>query len=91
MAPAGELLFFGASTLAPPYCAFGRADAAGGALGSVEVPLQQAVLMHDFAITERYAVFIDGSLVMDTAVSVHPFGYFCHVYVRCYPITEWMP
>lgn len=65
---AGELLFFGSSTIAAPYCVYGRADAAGRVLSAVEVPLQQAVLMHDFAITQRFAVFIDGSLVMDTAV-----------------------
>ena len=65
---AGELLFFGANTISAPHCVFGRSDAEGRLRSSVEVPLQQAVLMHDFAITESYAVFIDGSLVMDTAV-----------------------
>ena len=54
--------------MAAPYCTLGRSDAAGEELGSLAVPLQQAVLMHDFAITERFAVFIDGSLVIDTGV-----------------------
>ena len=57
-------------------CVFGVADASGRVTRTVAVPLERPVLMHDFAITQRHAVFVEGSLVMDPSVcgAGHPAG-----------------
>ena len=49
-------------------CVFGCAEASGRVVRTVAVPLQRPVLMHDFAMTSRHAVFVEGSLVLDPSV-----------------------
>ena len=51
---------------------FGVADAFGRVTRTVAVPLERPVLMHDFAVTEHHAVFVEGSLVMDPSVCESP-------------------
>jgi carotenoid cleavage dioxygenase len=54
----GELVFFGYSPF-PPYLRYHVADAAGTLLRSEVLDLPRSSMMHDFAITARYAVFYD--------------------------------
>jgi len=54
----GELHFFGYG-MRPPYLTYHRLDAAGRLAVSQEVPVPTGTLTHDFAITERYAVWLD--------------------------------
>lgn len=66
---AGELLFYGTDARSGgTECVFSVADASGRVMRTVAVPLQRPALMHDFAVTERHAVFLEGSLVMDPSV-----------------------
>ena len=70
VASAGELLFYGADARSGgAECVFGVADVSGRVTRTVRVPLERPVLMHDFAVTEHHAVFVEGSLVMDPSVS----------------------
>ncbi|WP_068061428.1 carotenoid oxygenase family protein [Nocardia xishanensis] len=62
----GELLFFGVQ-LRPPYLTYYRAAATGELLHAQVVPVPRATMMHDFAITETYAIFMDLPVVFDPA------------------------
>lgn len=61
----GELLFFGYGFLQQPFCTFSRANAIGELISSVELNQTRPVMMHDFAITEHFAVFLDLPLIFD--------------------------
>ncbi len=54
----GELHFFGYSPMAP-HLTYHRLSAAGELAVSAEIPGAGPSMMHDFAITERHAVFLD--------------------------------
>ncbi|QDP97655.1 dioxygenase [Microlunatus elymi] len=54
----GELYFYGYSATAP-YLTFHVADAAGRLLCSVPVDVPGPTMMHDFAITEHYVIWLD--------------------------------
>jgi carotenoid cleavage dioxygenase-like enzyme len=54
----GELHFFGYG-MRPPYLTYHRLDAGGRLAWSREVPVRTGTLTHDFAVTERYAVWLD--------------------------------
>lgn len=60
----GEMLFFGYGPF-PPYVRFHTVDPDGTLVRSVELDLPRAVMMHDFAVTERHAVFFDLPAVFD--------------------------
>lgn len=60
----GELVFFGYSPF-PPYLRFHVADRSGRLVRSVEVDAGRATMMHDFVVTERYAVFFDLPALFD--------------------------
>ena len=62
----GEMLFFGYSAL-PPYLRYHTVDADGKLVRSVDIDLPAPVMVHDFATTERHAVFIDNPAVFDMA------------------------
>lgn len=63
------MLFYGTDARSgSTECIFSVADASGRVTRTVAVPLQRPVLMHDFAVTENQAVFVEGSLVMDPSV-----------------------
>lgn len=55
----GEMMFFGYSIAEPPYLKYTVVSAAGELLQTVPIDLPVAVMMHDFAITERYSIFMD--------------------------------
>ena len=54
----GEMMFFGYS-FAPPYLQYGVVSSKGELLRTVPIELPMAVMMHDFAITENYTIFMD--------------------------------
>lgn len=58
----GELYFYGYSATAP-YLTFHVADAAGQLLCSVPVDVPGPTMMHDFAITEHYVIWLDLPMV----------------------------
>jgi len=60
----GELHFFGYG-FAPPWLTYHVADAAGRLIHSEEIPVAGPTMIHDFAITERHAVFLDLPVVFD--------------------------
>lgn len=62
----GDLVFFGYSAN-PPYLRYHEADASGRLVHSVELDLPAPIMMHDFTITEHYAVFFDSPAVFDMA------------------------
>jgi carotenoid cleavage dioxygenase len=54
----GDLHFFGYDAL-PPHLTYHRLSATGELVCSVEVPGAGPSMMHDFAITDRHALFLD--------------------------------
>jgi carotenoid cleavage dioxygenase-like enzyme len=54
----GEMMFFGYS-FAPPYLQYSVVSASGELLRIVPIDLPMGVMMHDFAITENYTIFMD--------------------------------
>ncbi|MCL6753876.1 carotenoid oxygenase family protein [Nostoc sp. CCCryo 231-06] len=55
----GEMIFFGYSVFAPPYLQYSVVTAQGKLLQTVPIDLPIGVMMHDFAITENYTIFMD--------------------------------
>jgi carotenoid cleavage dioxygenase len=55
----GEMMFFGYSLAQPPYLHYGIVSATGELLRTVPIDLPIGVMMHDFAITEHYTIFMD--------------------------------
>ncbi|MER6303710.1 carotenoid oxygenase family protein [Kitasatospora sp. NPDC001539] len=62
----GELHFFGSSPF-PPYLVYYVADADGHIVHSAEIPGASAALKHDFALTRRHVVFVEGTVTFDPA------------------------
>jgi len=60
----GELHAIG-MRLFPGALAYHRIDAAGTLLESRRIPIARATMMHDFALTERFAIFLDLPIVFD--------------------------
>lgn len=54
----GEMMFFGYG-FRPPYLQYGVVSAQGELLRTVPIEIPTAVMMHDFAITENYTIFMD--------------------------------
>lgn len=54
----GELHFFGYG-IRPPYLTYHRLSAGGELVTSAEIAVPGPTMMHDFAITDRHAVFLD--------------------------------
>ncbi len=55
----GEMIFFGYSIAQPPYLQYGIVSPQGELLKTVPIDLPIGVMMHDFAITENYTIFLD--------------------------------
>jgi len=60
----GEMLFFGYSPIAP-YLRYHVVNAAGQLVNSVDIDLPAPVMMHDFVVTDRHAVFFDLPAIFD--------------------------
>jgi carotenoid cleavage dioxygenase-like enzyme len=54
----GELHFFGYG-IRPPYLTYHRLSADGALVTSTEIDVPGPTMMHDFAITDRHALFLD--------------------------------
>ncbi|MBW4559854.1 MAG: carotenoid oxygenase family protein [Mojavia pulchra JT2-VF2] len=54
----GEMMFFGYS-FTPPYLQYSVVSATGELLRTVPIDLPIGVMMHDFAISENYTIFMD--------------------------------
>lgn len=55
----GEMMFFGYSLAQPPFVKYSVVSAERDLLRTVPIDLPVGVMMHDFAITERYTIFMD--------------------------------
>lgn len=55
----GEMMFFGYSLAEPPYLHYSVVSAKGELLRTVPIDLPVGVMIHDFAITEHYTIFMD--------------------------------
>jgi carotenoid cleavage dioxygenase-like enzyme len=55
----GEMMFFGYSLFEPPYLLYSIVSATGELLRTVPIEIPVGVMMHDFAITDRYTIFLD--------------------------------
>nr|WP_083466702.1 carotenoid oxygenase family protein [Kibdelosporangium sp. MJ126-NF4]CTQ90713.1 Lignostilbene-alpha,beta-dioxygenase and related enzymes [Kibdelosporangium sp. MJ126-NF4] len=62
----GEMHFFGYAQK-PPYATYHRLSPAGELIRSVPIDLPEAIMMHDFAITDRYVIWLDHPVVWDAA------------------------
>jgi carotenoid cleavage dioxygenase len=60
----GEMAFFGYSAQAP-FLRYHEVDASGALVNSVEIDIPRPIMMHDFAVTEHYALFFDSPAVFD--------------------------
>ncbi len=60
----GELHGFGMK-LVPGSLTYHRVDAAGALLESRRIPVKGTTMMHDFALTDRHAIFMDLPVIFD--------------------------
>ena len=60
----GEMIFFGYSPF-PPYLQYHVVDPSGALVHSTVIDIPRPVMMHDFAVTERYAIFLDSPAIFD--------------------------
>lgn len=58
-AKTGEMMFIGYSIAQPPYLQYGIVSPSGELLQTIPIDLPVGVMMHDFAITENYTIFLD--------------------------------
>uniref|UniRef100_A0A061RE98 carotenoid 9,10-dioxygenase n=1 Tax=Tetraselmis sp. GSL018 TaxID=582737 RepID=A0A061RE98_9CHLO len=66
----GDMHFFGYSVESAPYCTYGVAGPDGALKKQIPITVPKPVMMHDFAVTEAHAIFIDTPLVFDPSVMV---------------------
>ncbi len=65
----GEMHFFGYG-LTPPFLTYHRADATGQLVHSQAIDVPGPAMIHDFAITGRYVVFLDLPVVFDLQLAM---------------------
>lgn len=53
----------------PPYCTYRVITKDGAMLDPVPITIPESVMMHDFAITENYSIFMDLPLLFRPKVS----------------------
>ncbi len=70
----GEMFFFGYD-FAEPYLTYMVADAAGALQRSVPIGIGSPAMVHDFAITEQSALFLDLAVQFDPAVPGLPYRF----------------
>ncbi|TMR28213.1 dioxygenase [Nonomuraea zeae] len=70
----GELHFFGYG-MRPPYLTYHRLDAAGALVHSQEIEVPTGTMMHDFAITEHYVVWLDLPVTFQWGLAGGPVPY----------------
>jgi carotenoid cleavage dioxygenase-like enzyme len=72
----GELHFFGYG-VRPPFLTYHRLSAGGELVASAEVEVPGPTMMHDFAITDRHALFLDLPMTfqLERLAAGMPFGW----------------
>jgi carotenoid cleavage dioxygenase len=65
----GELLAFGYAQF-PPYLTYYRVSPDGKLVQSEEITMGGPTMIHDFAITEKYALFMDLPVVFDLQLAI---------------------
>lgn len=60
----GEMMFFGYSPFQPPYVKYGVVSSQGKIDHFAGIDLPMGVMMHDFAITTNYTIFMDLPLTL---------------------------
>jgi carotenoid cleavage dioxygenase len=55
----GEMMFFGYSLATAPFLQYSVVSAQGELFRTVPIDLPMGVMMHDFAVTEHYTIFMD--------------------------------
>jgi carotenoid cleavage dioxygenase len=63
-----EMFTFGYSH-EPPYCTYRVITKDGAMLDPVPITIPESVMMHDFAITENYSIFMDLPLMFRPKVN----------------------
>ncbi|MEC4986303.1 MAG: carotenoid oxygenase family protein [Oscillatoria sp. PMC 1068.18] len=63
----GEMMFFSYSLPSSPHLYYSIVSSQGKLLRTVPIDLPIGVMMHDFAITENYTIFMDLPLTFDAA------------------------
>jgi carotenoid cleavage dioxygenase len=61
----GEMHFFGYQLVTPPYVTYHVADAAGNLIHSQGIDVPGPTMVHDFAISRNYAIFLDLPVTFD--------------------------
>ena len=67
----GEMIFFGYGIM-PPYLTYHRASASGELVQSEDIDVKAGTMVHDFAITENYAIFLDLPMLWDMDKLLEP-------------------
>jgi len=60
----GEMMTFGYS-FAPPYVTYSVINAQGELVHSTPISIEKPVFMHDFAVSEKYSLFLDFPITLD--------------------------
>jgi len=66
----GEMHFFGYELVAPPFVTYHVADAAGNLVHSQPIEVGGPTMVHDFAISRNYAIFMDLPVVFDLDLAI---------------------
>uniref|UniRef100_A0A7S1X8S3 carotenoid 9,10-dioxygenase n=1 Tax=Tetraselmis chuii TaxID=63592 RepID=A0A7S1X8S3_9CHLO len=66
----GHMHFFGYDVREKPYCTYAVVDESGKLVKTAPIDIPRPVMMHDFAITANYSIFIDTPLVFNPEVMV---------------------
>jgi len=77
-AETGEMHFFGYQLIAPPFVTYHVADADGNLVHSQPIDVPGPTMVHDFAISRNYAIFLDMPVVFDLDAALRgdmPFGW----------------
>ncbi|CEL91800.1 unnamed protein product [Vitrella brassicaformis CCMP3155] len=61
----GEFLIYGYDLLSKPYCKYAIVDKDGNLSHRLDVEIPRPVMMHDFAVTKNYTIFLDMPLIFD--------------------------
>jgi carotenoid cleavage dioxygenase-like enzyme len=69
-AETGEMHFFGYELIAPPFVTYHVADADGNLVHSQPIDVPGPTMVHDFALSRHYAIFLDLPLVFDLDLAI---------------------
>lgn len=66
----GEMHFFGYELVRPPYVTYHVADETGALVHSQPIEVPGPTMVHDFAISRHYAIFLDLPVVFDLELAI---------------------